>query len=83
MVAYGRRHDIAGLYSDYRYSQDEVKQLETRLGSLGKEESALRQRVEDLDRDPLAVETEVRRSKGLVREGEKIYRVELPAASAP
>jgi cell division protein FtsB len=60
-----------------------VKQLEARLGDLGKEESTLRQRVEDLDRDPLALETEVRRSKGLVREGEKIFRVEFPAASAP
>ncbi len=83
MIAFARRNDLLGLYSDYRYSQDVVKQLEARRDDLGKEESALRQRVEDLDRDPLAVETEVRRSKGLVREGEKIYRVELPAATAP
>ena len=83
LVAYARRHDLIGLYYDYRYSQDQVKQLEARLADLDKQESALRQHVEDLDRDPLAVETEVRRSKGLVREGEKIFRVELPAVTAP
>jgi cell division protein FtsB len=83
LVAYVRRHDLIGLYYDYRYSQDQVKQLEARLTDLDKQESALRQHVEDLDRDPLAVETEVRRSKGLVREGEKIFRVELPAVTAP
>jgi cell division protein FtsB len=83
LIAYAQRQGLMGLYSDYRYSQNEVKQLEARLGDLAKQESALRQHVEDLDRDPLAVETEVRRSKGLVREGEKIFRVELPAAPAP
>jgi hypothetical protein len=36
-----------------------------------------------LDTDPLAVEKEIRRSKGWVREGEKVFRVELPDASAP
>ena len=83
LVAYARRHDIVGLYSGYRYSQDEVKQLEARLDGLRKEESALRQRVEDLDTDPLAVESEIRRSIGYVREGENIFRVELPAGTAP
>ena len=83
LIAYARRHDIVGLYSGYRYSQKEVKQLEARLDDLRKEESALQQRVEDLDTDPLAVEKEIRRSKGWVREGEKVFRVELPDASAP
>jgi hypothetical protein len=36
-----------------------------------------------LDSDPLAVEAEIRRSKGLVREDEKIFRVELPPAEVP
>jgi len=82
-VAYAHRHDLVGLYSEYRYSQQEVRRLETRLDDLRKEESALERRVEDLDTDPLAVETEIRRSKGFVREGEKVFRVELPEAAAP
>jgi cell division protein FtsB len=53
------------------------------LDDLRKEETALERRVEDLDTDPLAVETEIRRSKGYVREGEKIFRVELPTRTAP
>ncbi len=83
LVAYARRHDLVGLYSEYRYSQTEVRQLEARLDDLRKEEMALERRVEDLDTDPLAVESEIRRSKGYVREGEKIFRVELPAGTAP
>ncbi len=81
--AYSQRQNLAGLYDDYRYSQDEVRQLEQRLSELQAEEQALKQHVEDLDKDPLAVEAEIRRSKGLVRSDEKIFRVELPPADAP
>jgi len=80
---YAMRQDLFGLYRDYGYSQDEVRQLEQRLDDLQAEEQALKQHVEDLDNDPLAVEAEIRRSKGLVRSDEKIYRVELPPAEAP
>lgn len=80
---YAQRQNLAELYRDYRYSQDEVRQLETRLEDLRADEQALKQHVEDLDNDPLAVEAEIRRSKGLVRSDEKIYRVELPPADAP
>jgi cell division protein FtsB len=83
LVVYARRHDLVGLYSEFRYSQTEVRQLQARLDDLRKEETALERRVEDLDTDPLAVETEIRRSKGYVREGEKIFRVELPTRTAP
>jgi len=80
---YAERQNLAGLYEEYRYSQDEVRQLEQRLDDLRADEGALKRHVEDLDSDPLAVEAEIRRSKGLVREDEKIFRVELPPAEAP
>ena len=84
MAAYAYRNDVVGLFHDYRYSQERVQQLEARLGDLEKQETALRQRVEDLDkRDPLTLEREVRQGKGLVREGEKIFRVEPGPAPAP
>jgi cell division protein FtsB len=80
---YAQKQDLAGLYQDYRYSQGEVHRLEQRLGDLRAQEQALTQHVDDLDNDPLAVEAEIRRSKGLVRTDEKIYRVELPPTDAP
>ncbi len=83
LVAYAQRQNLAGLYDEFRYSQDEVRQLEQRLDDLRADEEALKRHVEDLDNDPLAVEAEIRRSKGLVREDEKIFRVELPPADAP
>ena len=81
--AYAEHQNIAGLYQEYRYSQDEVRQLERRLSDLQADEEALKRHVEDLDNDPLAVEAEIRRSKGLVREDERIFRVELPPADPP
>lgn len=83
LVAYARQHDLPQLYAGYRYSEQEVQQLEERLQALRIEEAKLQQNVEDLDNDPLAVEAEIRRSKGLVREGETVYRVELPPVPAP
>jgi cell division protein FtsB len=83
LIVYAQRQDLVGLYDDYRYSQDEVRRLEHNLRNLKADEDALKQHVEDLDKDPLAVEAEIRRSKSLVRVDEKIYRVELPPAEAP
>ena len=83
LVAYAQRHNLPGLYDEFRYSQDEVRQLEQRLDYLRADEEALKRHVEDLDNDPLAVEAEIRRSKGLVREDERIFRVQLPPGDAP
>lgn len=83
LIAYARQHNFLDLYAGYNYSKQEVQQLEQRLEALQEQEQALKQNVEDLDNDPLAVEAEIRRSKGLVREGETIYRVELPSSLAP
>ena len=83
MGAYAQRQNLSGLYDEYRFSEQEVRELELRLEELQAEEQALKQHVEDLDTDPLAVEAEIRRSKGLVRKDEKIFRVELPPAEGP
>ena len=75
--AYAAQHDLQALYAGYRHSGQEVRDLGARLESLRSEEQALREDVSGLGDDPLEMEAAIRSSKGLVREGETIYRVEL------
>ena len=82
LAAYARYHDLPGLYAGYRHSEREVRALEQRLESLKAEEEELKHSVEGLKKkDSLAVEAAIRSGRGLVREGETVYRVELPEDS--
>ncbi len=83
ITAYARHHDLMGLYDGYQESEREVGELEVRLESLKIEETALNSSVHGLDTDPLAIEAAIRRSKGFVRKGETVYRVEIPEDSVP
>ena len=81
--AYARHHDLMGLYVGYQDSEREVSELKVRLESLRVQEAALNSSVQGLDTDPLAMEAAIRRSKGFVRKGETVYRVEIPEDSVP
>ena len=83
LAAYTMHHDLMGLYVGYQYSQREVSNLEVRLESLKAEKTALNSSVQGLDTDPLEMEAAIRGSKGLVRTGETVYRVEIPEDSVP
>lgn len=78
LAAYVQRRDLYRLHGNYVESEDEVERLHTRLEVLNQEEAELDKRVDGLDSDPLEMEAAIRRSKNLVRQGETIYRVELP-----
>ena len=86
LTAYANYHDLIGLYfgdQGYQHSEREVYELALRLESLKAEETALNSSVQGLDTDPLAMEAAIRRSKGFVRKGETVYRVEIPEHSVP
>lgn len=83
ITAYARYHDLTGLYVGYQDSEREVSRLEVRLESLRAKEATLNRSVQKLDTDPLAMEAAIRRSKGFVRKGETVYRVEIPEDSVP
>lgn len=78
VAAYTQRRDFYGLHENYRDSQEHVQSLVIQRDRLVQEEETLDKRVKNLDSDPLEMEAAIRRSKGLVREGETVYRVELP-----
>jgi len=83
LAVYAKFYDLPGLYDEYRYSEHEVEELISRLESLQTEEAVLSSKVLGLDTDPSEMEAAIRAKKGLVREGETVYRVEIDEYSTP
>lgn len=77
-AAYAQKRDIYALRLDYRASEDEVRMLERELETSSESEAELKQRVSQLHDDPLEMEAAIRDTKRLVRDGETIYRVNVP-----
>ncbi len=83
LAAYAKFYDLPGLYDEYQFSEHEVEELISRLEFLQGEESVLSSKILGLDTDPSEMEAAIRGKKGLVREGETVYRVEIDEISAP
>jgi len=74
--AYARYRDLPGQYEKYRDSEAAVRELRGRVETLRQQQKRLEGLVAGLDKDPVEWEAAIRRHKGLVREGEKVYRIE-------
>lgn len=75
---YAQRRDLPGLYMNWQASEAQVGELHQRVAGLETQTAALEQRVEYLNSDPVELEAAIRSGKRLVREGERVYRIELP-----
>jgi cell division protein FtsB len=82
-VGYVIHRDLAGQYTFYQENEEYVRAMREQQRALTAEEQRLTQRVEGLTSDPVEVEADIRRSKGLVRPGERILRIEPVNAEAP
>ena len=82
-VGYVVHRDLAGQYNFYQENEEYVRTMREQLRVLTAEELRLQQRVEGLTSDPVEVEAGIRRSKGLVRPGERIIRIEPVDAETP
>ncbi len=87
-AGYAYKRDLVSQYRKYQASQEEVNALEAEQNRLVEECSELDKRVENLGSDPVEIEAAIRRSKSLVRQDERVFRIELPEevdgkASAP
>ena len=85
LLAYAEYHDLPRLYSSYQESENDVIVLEKRLEDVKVDKEQLQTHVDELelDENPLSVEAAVRENMGHVREGETIYRINLPANQDP
>jgi len=78
VLVYAFHRDVVSLYAKYCESRTGVQHLRDSLRDAQTLEKDLSRRVQRLDHDAVEKEAAIRRNKELVREGETIYRVELP-----
>lgn len=79
LAFYASEKDLIGLYQGYQESEERLVVLDKQIVELEQEKAGLELKIVGLDTDPLVVETAIRKNTGHVREGETIYRVEIPA----
>ena len=77
----GRR--LVERYGGHQQMQQQTQAAKEQVQRLEKEIDNTRRRIEHLGSDPMEIEAAIRRSKDLVREGEKIYRIEKAPGDAP
>lgn len=75
-LVYIRHHDLKGRYETYRETVDTVSHQEQEVELLREAVDEAQHRLRGMDSDPVEQEATLRRVKGLVREGEIVYRVE-------
>jgi len=78
VAVYAYERDLYGKVLDYRASGAVVSELQEEHRRLEAEDQALRRSVDHLRSDDVEIQAAIRRSKNLVRENERIYRIELP-----
>jgi cell division protein FtsB len=83
LIAYAEYHDLPKLYTGYQESESDVTILEDRLEEVRISKEQLQTHVEELDENPLSVEAAVRENMGHVREGETVFRINLPDSRTP
>ena len=74
LYVYGR--GLPDSYDRYKKGVSEVERLRTEAGTLKIEEGSLKKEIEGLQSDPLEKERAIRQSKGLLKEGEHVWRIE-------
>ncbi|GMV99153.1 MAG: hypothetical protein AMXMBFR84_02920 [Candidatus Hydrogenedentota bacterium] len=74
---YAYHRDLWTQYDDLSDSENQVRVLEQEVEARTQLEEDMKERVESLGQDPVEIEAKVR-SEGQVKEGEKIFRIQLP-----
>ena len=82
-LLYAERRNLYIRYMEHVETKKEVLEGQKQCEKLEAEAEATRQRIQHLGTDPIEIEAAIRRSKDLVREGEKIYRIEKSAGDTP
>ena len=77
-AALAYHHDLLGVYGGYQYSEEEVRVLQERLQQVKARNMELQRQKHELREESLELEAAIRESKGHVREGETVYRIEWP-----
>ena len=83
-VWYAVRRDLYGRFLEHKHREAQIQTVHTQNKELEADIASTRQRIERLGDDPLEIETAIRQNKDLVREGERVYRIEpAPSGQVP
>lgn len=83
VVAYAQHRALPKRYQDYQDSEERGRRMASRLEEFKAQKDRLFEQVQALDSHPLELEAAIRRDKGLVREGETVYRIQYKPESEP
>ena len=75
LLAYAQQRNLWYRYIEHKENGEQENMFLERLDSLKLKESKLNSKIKKLNSDPLEKEAVIRHNKGLVRQGEKIYRI--------
>jgi len=78
VALYVDRRDLPGRYEGWLQVEQAIKTREAEAAALKQQVETLRQRVEDLESDPVAQERAIRRWSRKLREDEQVFHIELP-----
>lgn len=78
LVLYASEHDLPGLYEDHTENTQQLQTLGEKAQRLEREKLQLEQKITGLNSNSVVQESAIRKNTGHVRQGETIYRVELP-----
>lgn len=82
-VAYAYHRDVYGRFRAYQKERAGIETLQDERDALVDRQAVLEKQILELSADPVEIEAAIRRTKNLVREGERIYRIELPPRADP
>ena len=82
-LLYVERRNLYARYREHVDMEMSVKQTQEQCERLEREAETARQHIQNLGTDPIEIEAAIRRSKDLVREGEKIYRIQEAPENMP
>mgnify|MGYP003802429347 FL=1 len=78
LVGYAYHRDFSGSWEKLQANKRAIDQLRQQEIHLKAQRDEIKKSVDGLSSDPVEMEESVRRNKSLVREGETVYRIELP-----
>lgn len=76
VVLYAKGRGLPESYNKYKQGVADVQRLQHETDQLKAQEAGLKEDIEGLESDPLEKEKAIRNNRGLLREGEQVYRIE-------
>lgn len=75
---YAKQRNIHGRYLEFHNNEKQIEEVRVEIKELEKRVRAAKQRVENMESDPVEIEATIRRVRKLTRDGEVVFHIETP-----